>query len=283
MTGRTCDGEIDYDCGFNHLVCTKCGKVYLACNLRDDSIENNIVIKGGSTMKVTITRGKDVLTSSIKSEEVIKRPAPETPKAGVVKAEVVNVPVANTATNRFGSYSRASKFPSLNVSVTKGNTTLVTNEEKDKNEEATAEVKKVSKLSQNMKRPTKKNANTGKANVKVVSVDEVTEDKEAGTVNIKVTAEIKPNPEEEKEVVVESPVEESTTTEEAEITDVESEEETVAEGDETVDEIDEKYGDLYDDEENFSRKQPVRSKSTKKPSDGDDSPKKKTTTRIPKK
>lgn len=277
LTGQTCDGEIDYDCGFNHLVCTKCGKIYLACNLRDDSIENNIVIKGGSTMKVTITRGKEVLTSSIESEEVIKRPIPETQKAGVLKAEVINVPAPNRSGNRFGNQTKSKFTPTFNATITKGEDILAGGM-KDRVE--TAEVA----TAINVKKPgsSKKNVKAPKQNVKLVSVDEVKEDKENNTVNIKVTVAATEEP--VKEDVAESAEEETTneTVEETTADDyVESADEEI--DDDPVDEIADKYGDLYDEDEPAPRKQPVRTRNTKKPSDGDEAPKKKTTTRIPKK
>ena len=62
---NVCMGEIDYDMGFNHLYCRKCGKRYAAREL-GKSIENNQLIyniynnsKGGSNMEnvvVTITK-----------------------------------------------------------------------------------------------------------------------------------------------------------------------------------------------------------------------------------
>ena len=62
---NVCMGEIDYDMGFNHLYCSKCGKRYAAREL-GKSIENNQLIyniynnsKGGSNMEnvvVTITK-----------------------------------------------------------------------------------------------------------------------------------------------------------------------------------------------------------------------------------
>lgn len=73
-TGGYCNGEIDYDEGFNHLVCTKCGKVYLATDLRDNKENNKIIIKGGSQMKVELVRGDEVLVKSIETEEVIRKP-----------------------------------------------------------------------------------------------------------------------------------------------------------------------------------------------------------------
>lgn len=73
-TGIPCNGEIDYDPGFNHLVCTKCGKMFLARDLQDDSIENKIIIKGGTHMKVVIREGGKIVSAPIPSEEVM-RPA----------------------------------------------------------------------------------------------------------------------------------------------------------------------------------------------------------------
>ena len=55
VSGR-CDGEIDYDAGFNFLHCTKCGARYKAAELKKD-IENKLIkIGGNSNMKIT-TRG----------------------------------------------------------------------------------------------------------------------------------------------------------------------------------------------------------------------------------
>lgn len=73
ITKMPCNGEIDYDSGFNHLVCTKCGKVYLATDLRDNSGDNRIIIKGGNEMKVIRKIGNRVLDVSVPTEEVIKR------------------------------------------------------------------------------------------------------------------------------------------------------------------------------------------------------------------
>jgi len=71
-TGIPCNGEIDYDPGFNHLVCTKCGKQFLARDLQDDSIENKIIIKGGTHMKVVVREGGKIVSAPIPSEEVMR-------------------------------------------------------------------------------------------------------------------------------------------------------------------------------------------------------------------
>jgi hypothetical protein len=53
----TCDGVIDYDAGYNHLYCTKCGVMYRASELKE-AIKNNIIkTKGDSKMKVRIQGG----------------------------------------------------------------------------------------------------------------------------------------------------------------------------------------------------------------------------------
>lgn len=72
--GVICDGEIDYDRGFNHLICSKCGKRYLATDLKDNKDSNKIIIKGGQkTMKATVYSGNKVIASSVSSDEVIRR------------------------------------------------------------------------------------------------------------------------------------------------------------------------------------------------------------------
>ena len=61
-----CMGEIDYDSGFNNLICEKCGKRYFAIQLKKDEKENKIIIKnniksGGIPMKITVKRGDNIL------------------------------------------------------------------------------------------------------------------------------------------------------------------------------------------------------------------------------
>ena len=79
-----CDGEIDYDEGFNHLVCSKCGKVYLATDLRDNSENNNIVIKkGGSNMNIRIRKGDTITYESTPSDNVMVKPKPKKEMSGL--------------------------------------------------------------------------------------------------------------------------------------------------------------------------------------------------------
>lgn len=58
---QKCGGVIDYDDGYNHLRCTKCGLIYRAKELEKAVNNNNVMIKGGSfDMVVKITSSKGV-------------------------------------------------------------------------------------------------------------------------------------------------------------------------------------------------------------------------------
>ena len=74
FTGLPCNGEIDYDDGFNNLICTKCGKVYLATELQKDMDRNNIIIESDPNEKGEIFNMKiELVERSYDSEgRVIK-------------------------------------------------------------------------------------------------------------------------------------------------------------------------------------------------------------------
>lgn len=81
VTRIVCNGEIDYDAGFNSLICTKCGKTYLAINLKDDSDDNKIIIQGGNKMKVKLMKGDEVIHSSdMTTTKCIERDTNSKPK-----------------------------------------------------------------------------------------------------------------------------------------------------------------------------------------------------------
>lgn len=74
-TGIPCNGEIDYDEGFNHLVCNQCKKIYLATDLRNKSADNKVIIKrGGSQMRVVIKKGDKVISEPVPMDDVIQKP-----------------------------------------------------------------------------------------------------------------------------------------------------------------------------------------------------------------
>lgn len=74
ITGAYCNGEIDYDAGFNRLRCSKCGRSYMASELRDDSSQNRFIIKGGTTMRIKLFDGEKIRVLGA-SEDYIKKPA----------------------------------------------------------------------------------------------------------------------------------------------------------------------------------------------------------------
>lgn len=90
LTNEPCNGEIDYDAGFNHLVCTRCGKIYLATDLRDDSIDNKIIIKGGIQMKIVLKKGDEIVSTPIPTDDVMVRPK-KTPEYKKTNGLVVKI------------------------------------------------------------------------------------------------------------------------------------------------------------------------------------------------
>lgn len=83
-----CGGEIDYDEGFNNIVCKKCGKRYLAKELEDQTIANQIILKGGSKMKVGYIDENGKVRVVGMSSDCIE---PPTPKASVRKHSKLKV------------------------------------------------------------------------------------------------------------------------------------------------------------------------------------------------
>lgn len=89
-----CGGEIDYDDGFNHLVCKKCGKHYLARDLKKvvDGLDNGILItdkKGDIRMKVTVIKGDTEIQTvdTEKSSSTYKRPQQRNKRGQVVSTK----------------------------------------------------------------------------------------------------------------------------------------------------------------------------------------------------
>lgn len=101
-----CDGLIDYDDGFNNLVCTRCGKTFLAKELEADKKNNLIIIKGDGKMAhvrlIDRNTGKvlydpGMSSDYIKPEEEVRKVTSrlvyngEEKETPVVKKEVKNV------------------------------------------------------------------------------------------------------------------------------------------------------------------------------------------------
>ena len=63
-----CGGQLDYDDGFNNLICTKCGKHYQARDLKKAEKDQLIIVGGKKTMKVKVKLGKEVIFDSSKNK-----------------------------------------------------------------------------------------------------------------------------------------------------------------------------------------------------------------------
>ena len=94
-----CEGEIDYDDGFNNLICTKCGTIYKAKELEKKEHEGMLFVrdaKGGLKMKGRVTGGTKKLNNKVATFDgfVQQEPVRTIPAGAVVKeAEKKEEPV----------------------------------------------------------------------------------------------------------------------------------------------------------------------------------------------
>ena len=86
-TGKMCNGVIDYDDGFNMLICEKCRKQYFPEQLKKEVEGGNIIISKGEThkMKISIKRGKETVETYESMSEVESVPIPKTTGKIVIK------------------------------------------------------------------------------------------------------------------------------------------------------------------------------------------------------
>lgn len=97
--GTKCGGEIGYDDGINFLYCNKCGKKYLASDLKDNSIINNLIIdKGGNKMKVCIMKGNRILASNdCNVDDVIEKRRPKKNEHSKLKVSISTASNSNSS------------------------------------------------------------------------------------------------------------------------------------------------------------------------------------------
>lgn len=76
-----CDGEIDYDDGFNNLICKKCGAIYRASELAVEIKNNNVILRerGEHKMKVSVTGGTHAANKVVENEFVAAKAMPSKP------------------------------------------------------------------------------------------------------------------------------------------------------------------------------------------------------------
>lgn len=65
-----CGGEIDYDLGYNNLICRKCGKRFLATELKSDKKSGGIkiIVEGEDTIMRCVLKRGDQIVSKLNSE-----------------------------------------------------------------------------------------------------------------------------------------------------------------------------------------------------------------------
>jgi hypothetical protein len=94
--GHTCGGVIDYDAGYNHLRCTKCGVIYKAKELEDTVKNKTVLVKGGeSKMKVSFgSKDAKVVKDTKKymdvSPKLVSKKRTQKSKVGSLKVTVVD-------------------------------------------------------------------------------------------------------------------------------------------------------------------------------------------------
>lgn len=90
-SGR-CEGEIDYDDGFNKLVCTKCGAIYKAIDLAKAIEEEKVIIRGGGikmSLKINISGGSKNVKDTV---EVGSNNAASTPSKSIIPSSFTKMP-----------------------------------------------------------------------------------------------------------------------------------------------------------------------------------------------
>lgn len=120
-----CGGEIDYDDGINHLICTKCGKRYFATDLQAKD-QNKIVIKRGvkNKMKITFTKnnGEEYVRGSEGTKTIERpkgnqrrKPRPEYVKPGVKRLITKFEPASEMMQNTVITEETKKKIEQKNV------------------------------------------------------------------------------------------------------------------------------------------------------------------------
>lgn len=115
--GSICHGEIDYDAGFNKLVCKKCGRHFKARDLAKPPKEGGILLrkKGGRRMKLVITDldGNIIETHDTTVErDHLSRHDPEV-KASKVQVVVETIPSKNAKEKREMTGHETKKTPKV--------------------------------------------------------------------------------------------------------------------------------------------------------------------------
>lgn len=124
-TGQICNGVIDYDSGFNNLICSKCGKRYLAKDLERSVKENLIILKeeGEIDMKISLKRGNETVATFFTNDEtetiVRKKKRNYEPQLKVSLSTDRNIVGNNVDIQCVSDYDNEEQL--IKVSLSKGN------------------------------------------------------------------------------------------------------------------------------------------------------------------
>ena len=138
ITGEVCNGVIDYDSGFNNLICSKCGKRYLAKSLEQSVKDKLIILKdeGEIEMKIRLQRGNEtvaVFQTNDETSTIIRRP-----KRNFREEQKINVSLSrgsNTILDNIGSlpsYNYEPEEQTIKVSLKGGNRNVRNDYKKEK-------------------------------------------------------------------------------------------------------------------------------------------------------
>lgn len=226
MTGEVCNGVIDYDSGFNNLICSKCGKRYLAKSLEQSVRDKLIILKdeGEIEMKIRLQRGNEtvaVFQTNDESDTIIRRP-----KRNFRGEQKINVSLSrgsNTIADNIGSLPsynyESDEEQTIKVSLSGGNRRNTTNDYKKekynhdndkRNEELSINTKKeFSEQRKEMKNKNQEFIDTGVRQIFPSVVREPQESKveEKEEIEVKDFKEIKKEQENSKEELLDSNVE----------------------------------------------------------------------------
>lgn len=226
MTGQVCNGVIDYDSGFNNLICSKCGKRYLAKSLEQSVRDKLIILKdeGEIEMKIRLQRGNEtvaVFQTNDESDTIIRRP-----KRNFRGEQKINVSLSrgsNTIADNIGSLPSYNYEPdeeqTIKVSLSGGNRRNTTNDYKKekynhdndkRNEELSINTKKeFSEQRKEMKNKNQEFIDTGVRQTFSPVIREPQESKveEKEEIEVKDFKEIKKEQENSKEELLDSNVE----------------------------------------------------------------------------
>jgi len=133
-----CEGEIDYDDGYNKLVCKKCGAIYKAIDLAKAIEDEKIIIKGGKlkmSLKINISGGSKNSAGDKTVEVNHNITAEATPSKSIVPSMFVTAPTTgslNIQISRDTTGSEEIPTPELAVNGVGDNSTVKEDKKNEK-------------------------------------------------------------------------------------------------------------------------------------------------------